>query len=107
MDFSNNIQAGLQHRNGAAVLQNHEVTIIQTEVPVTNPVLMAEQRNAGCGPSKYRSNYSRVSSLFFGLVQILLALFSVAGAVWVIYFEAYGCELGTGFWCGLVVSEQS
>lgn len=108
MEFNNSQPGPSQNSNGAVVwlAPNHEAPV-QPEVPLTNPaVVMAEQLDTRRGPSKYGSKYSRVSSLFFGLVQMLLALLSVAGAALAVAFEASGAELGTGFWCGLVVSEQ-
>lgn len=67
-------------------------------------VIGQPQQHFASSPNKFNSCYSRVSSILFGFLQIALFAFSIAGAIMVVINEGSGSELGTGFWCGTVVS---
>lgn len=86
-----------------------EVTVQPTypppvQYPGTYVVVDQSQQHGASSAKKYNSNYSRVSSILFGFLQIFLCIVTIGGAIMVEMKEANGHELGTGFWCGIIVS---
>ena len=68
------------------------------------PVAPAYQQPAIEG---YRRYFPRTTSTVLGALQIMLAIVSVAAAITAICYEASLYEIGTGFWCGIFVSQQA
>lgn len=55
-------------------------------------------------PGKYGASFNRVTSIWLGALLIGLGAVSFASAGLAFAYNAYYYELGTGLWCGAMVS---
>lgn len=55
-------------------------------------------------PGKYGASFERVTSIWLGTLLICLGVLSFSSAGLAFTYTAYYYELGTGLWCGAMVS---